>query len=286
MRVHATPALGKLSLEKVTPQHIQRLYADVAAKRREAGTIVQVHAVLHKAFKQALLWGLVPRNPVEAVTRPKPRHEEMKVLTPEQAIKLIEAARGDRLEALFVLAVTTGMPQGELLGLRWSVVNLEKGTVQVQVGLQRTRDGYELVPPKTKKSRRLVMLTDVAKESLERNRTNQTAERLLLGNGWLNELDLVFTNQSGGPLDTTYLLRRCFRPLLKRAGLPEVRFHDLRHTAATLLMSLGVHQKVVSEMLGHSTVVITQDLYSHVTPVMQAQAVDSLNHLLGTAKNV
>jgi integrase len=280
MRVHAIPALGKLQLEKVTPQHIQRLYADVAANGREAGTIVQVHAVLHKAFKQALLWGLVPRNPVEAVTRPKPRHEEMKVLTPDQAIKLIEAARGNRLEALFVLAVTTGMRQGELLGLRWSAVDLEKGTIQVQVGLQRTKDGYELVPPKTKKSRRLVMLTEPAREALKRHRTNQTAERLLAGEAWKNELDLVFTNQSGGPLESTYLLRRCFRPLLKKAGLPEVRFHDLRHTAATLLMSLGVHQKVVSEMLGHSTVLITQDLYSHVTPAMQQQAVTALETLL------
>ena len=214
------------------------------------------------------------------MTRPKPRHEEMKVLTPEQAIKLIEAARGERLEALFVLAVTTGMRQGELLGLRWSAVDLEKGTVQVQVGLQRTKEGYELVPPKTKKSRRLVMLTEPAKEALKRHRTNQTAERLLAGDHWKNDLDLVFTNQTGGPLDSTYLLRRCFRPLLKKAGLPEVRFHDLRHTAATLLMSLGVHQKVVSEMLGHSTVLITQDLYSHVTPAMQQQAVSELNTLL------
>jgi integrase len=172
------------------------------------------------------------------------------------------------------------MRQGEVLGLRWSAVDLANGTVQVQVGLQRTKDGYELVQPKTKKSRRLVMLTEPAKEALNRHRTNQTAERLLAGDYWKNELDLVFTNQTGGPLDSTYLLRRCFRPLLKKAGLPEVRFHDLRHTAATLLMSLGVHQKVVSEMLGHSTVLITQDLYSHVTPTMQQQAVTALDALL------
>jgi integrase len=222
----------------------------------------------------------VPRNPVEAVTRPKPRREEMKVPTPEQALKFIEAAREDRLEALFVLAVTTGMRQGELLGLRWSPVDLDKATVQVQVGLQRTKEGFELVSPKTKKSRRLVMLTEPAREALERHRTNQTAERLLAGDYWKNDLDLVFTNQTGGPIDTTYLLRRCFRPLLRKAELPEIRFHDLRHTAATLLMSLGVHQKVVSEMLGHSTVLITQDLYSHVTPTMQQQAVTLLQEAL------
>jgi integrase len=281
MRVHAIPAIGKLPLEKVTPQHVQRLYADVSAKGAKPGTIVQVHAVLHKAFKQAVLWNLASRNPVEAVTRPKQRHEEMNVLTPDQAVTLIEAARRDRLEALFVLAVTTGMRQGELLGLRWSAVESEKGTVQIQVALQRTKDGYELVPPKTRGSRRLVKLTQMAREALERHRINQTAERLLAGDHWKNELDLVFTNLAGGPLDGTHLLRHCFRPLLKKGSLPEVRFHDLRHTAATLLLTQGIHPKVVSEMLGHSTTGITLDLYSHVMPSMQEQAAAALDSLFG-----
>ena len=280
VRCHATPVFGKATLEKITPQQLQRLYADLARAGAGQGTVLQVHAVLHRAFKQALLWNLIPRNPADAVSRPKQRRQEMTTLTPEQARKLLAAARGDRLEALYVLAVTTGMRQGELLGLRWKDIDLELGMIHLQASLQRTKDGFEFVQPKTHRSRRQVMLTTVARDSLKRHRISQTAERLVKGEVWENSDDLVFTNLVGRPLDGTFLLRKCFRPLLKRAGLPTIRFHDLRHTAATLLLGQGVHPKIVSEMLGHSTINITLDLYSHVTPTMQKEAVQALDAIL------
>jgi integrase len=280
VRCHATPVFGKATLEKITPQQLQRLYADLAKSGAGQGTVLQVHAVLHRAFKQALLWNLIPRNPADAVARPKQRRQEMTTLSPEQVRKFLEAATGDRLEALYVLAITTGMRQGELLGLRWKDIDLSLGMIHLQASLQRTKDGFEFVQPKTHRSRRQVMLTTAAREALERHRVSQTAERLVKGDVWENKDVLVFTNQTGGPLDGTLLLRKCFRPLLKKAGLPVVRFHDLRHTAATLLLGRGVHPKIVSEMLGHSTVNITLDLYSHVTPTMQLEAVVAIDALL------
>jgi integrase len=280
VRCHVVPALGKLTLESVTPQHLQRLYSKTASAGAAAGTVVQVHAVLHRMFKQALMWNLVPRNPTEAVARPKHRHLEMQTLSPKQVAQLLEAARGDRLEALYVLAVTTGMRQGEMLGLRRKDVDLEQGVIHLQASLQRTRDGYQFVQPKTSGSRRQVLLTDTAIDALTRHQISQTAERLLKGELWDNKDDLIFTNLTGGPLDSTNILRHCFRPLLEKAGLPPIRFHDLRHTAATLLLGQGVHPKIVSEMLGHSTVNITLDLYSHVTPTMQREAVNALDSLL------
>jgi integrase len=286
VRCHCVPALGKFALEKVTPQHLQRLYSDVAAAGAMPGTVVQVHAVLHRMFKQALKWNLVPRNPAAAVTRPKNRRQEMKTLSPEQVRKLLEAAKGDRLEALYVLGVTTGMRQGEMLGLRWKDVDREHGMIHLQASLQRTATGYEFVQPKTSRSRRQVMLTAVAIDALERHRVSQTAERLVKGSAWENKDDLVFTNLTGGPLDGTHLLRHCFRPLLKRAGLPEIRFHDLRHTAATLLLGQGIHPKIVSEMLGHSTVNITLDLYSHVTPTMQREAAKAIDRVLAASQAI
>jgi integrase len=273
------PALGHLTLEQVTPQHLQRLYSEVAKKGAKSGTVVQVHAVLHRMFKQALLWNLVPRNPAEAVTRPKKRRQEMQTLSPEQARKLLEAARGDRLEALYVLAITTGMRQGEMLGLRWKDIDMERGMVHLQASLQRTKDGFEFVQPKTSSSRRQIMLTSAAIDALGRHRVSQTAERHVKSDLWENKDNLVFTNLTGGPIDGTNLLRKCFRPLLRQAGLPEIRFHDLRHTAATLLLGQGVHPKIVSEMLGHSTINITLDLHSHVTPTMQKEAVSALDAL-------
>jgi integrase len=283
IRCHATPALGTLPLEQVTPRHLQQLYSEMVKAGSGQGTVLQTHAVIHRALKQAVLWNLIPRNPADAVNRPKPHRQEMQTLSPEQARKLLEAARGDRLEALYVIALTTGMRLGELLGLRWKDVDLDQGVVHVQVTLQRTKAGFEFVQPKTRHSRRQVLLTGAALEALQRHRESQTAAALLKSDVWHNEHDAVFTNLTGGPLDGTHVLRHCFRPLLKRARLPEIRFHDLRHTAATLLLGLGTNPKIVSEMLGHSAITITLDLYSHVTPTMQRDAVSSLDGILSSS---
>jgi integrase len=172
---------------------------------------------------------------------------------------------------------------GELLALRWTDVDLAGaagGALHVRGTLQRTRDGATIAEPKTTRSRRRVELSALAADALRRHRVVQNEERLRLGRGW-HDLDLVFPDKRGNYLSDTHLRRRSFGPLLARAGLPPIRFHDLRHSAATLLLGQGTHPKIVSEMLGHSTISITLDLYSHVTPTMQRQAAAAMDTVLG-----
>jgi len=196
---------------------------------------------------------------------------------------LLEIAAQDRLELLYVLAVTTGMRRGELLALHWADVDLAGGYVVVRYTLQHLKNGaYTFGPPKTERSRRKVSLTDLALVALERRRRRQEEERSLARPTWQDE-DLVFTSAIGEPLRANHILQHQFTPLLKKAGLPLIRFHDLRHTAATLLLRQGIHPKIVAEMLGHSTVSMTLDIYSHVIPDMQKGATIALDQLLGAA---
>ncbi|MEX0750747.1 MAG: tyrosine-type recombinase/integrase, partial [Dehalococcoidia bacterium] len=249
VRLHLEPKLGKLSLTKLSPQHLQNLYAD----RLEAGlsptTVHHLHATIHRALEQAVKWGLVARNVADLVDPPRIARHEIRTLSPEEANGLIDAARGDRLEALYIVALTTGLREGELLGLRWRDVDLDAGGVEVRGSLQRVPSGFIIAEPKTSKSRRRVGLTEDAIAALRRHRTRQSEERLRLGPAWEKTHDLVFTDESGKPIDATKFLRNSFAPLLKRAGLPPMRFHDLRNTAATLLLGRAIHTKIVSEML-------------------------------------
>ena len=279
IRLHVNPDLGNLRLARLTPEHLQRLYAGRLNAGLSAGSVRQVHAVLHRALGQAAGWGLVARNVASLVTPPRQPRQEMRVLDPEQARTLLEAAEGDRLEAIYPLALTTGMRMGELLGLRWRDVDIDGGALQVKVTLRRTRDCFAFSEPKTARSRRQVALTDTAVAALKRHRSRQAEERLRLGVAW-EENDLVFANEVGRPIEAQNLRNRLFWPLLERAGLPRIRFHDLRHTAATLMLGRGVHPKVVSEMLGHSQISITLDLYSHVTPTMQREAAAEIDKAL------
>jgi integrase len=204
---------------------------------------------------------------------------EVVSLSPAQTRTFLEAAQGDRFESLYVLALTTGMRLGELLGLRWQDVDLAAHMLQVRHTLLRLRDGLQLTEPKTARSRRRVALGASAVDSLRLHRSRQAAARLRLGQVW-EDNDLVFANEIGKPVEAGNLLRRSFWPLLAKAELPRIRFHDLRHTAATLLLQQGVHPKVVSELLGHSSIGLTLDTYSHVLPDMQQQAVAAMDRLL------
>jgi integrase len=221
----------------------------------------------------------VARNVADLVTPPRAERHEMQTLSPEQARAFLEAAQGDRFHALYVLALSTGMRQGELLALRWHDVGLETSTVQVTGSLQQVNGGYVVTEPKTHSSRRRLVLTKSAIEALRLHRVAQAEERLRLGPAW-EDNDLVFANEIGGFVDASNLVRRSFLPLLRRADLPRVRFHDLRHSAATLLLGRGVHPKVVAEMLGHSQISVTLDLYSHVTPTMQQEAASVMDAVL------
>ena len=282
LTLHAVPSLGKVSLAKLTAQQVQRLYSVKLAEGLSRTTVHHLHAVLHRALSQAERLGLVARNVTALVDPPRLAEHELRVLDREQSRMLLAAAQGDRLEALYVLALSTGMRQGELLALRWSDISVDRRTLQVRATLQRTKaDGYQLAAPKTKHSRRQITLTTLACEALRAHRTRQAAERLAAGSAWDGALDLVFPNTIGRPLDGMNLLHYFFYPLLQRAGLTRIRFHDLRHTAATLLLGRGVNPKIVSEMLGHASIGITLDIYSHVLPDMQAQAAAEMDAALG-----
>jgi integrase len=189
--------------------------------------------------------------------------------------RLLSAAAEERYAALYVLAVTAGLRRGELLGLAWEDIDLERGVLQVRRTLQKG----EMLPPKTPKSRRQIRLTRRAVNALCRHWRAQETERLMANGSWM-EQGLVFPNKTGNPTDGDNLYSRHFRALLKRAGLLAIRFHDLRHTCATLLLTKGVHPKVVSEMLGHATVSITLDTYSHVIPGLGDAAASAMDDAL------
>lgn len=271
--------LGAISLRKLTPQHIAERYAALRTTQSPA-SIAQLHAVLHGALRAAVLWHLLPRNPADAVRPPRPERREMRVLTVAQVRQLREALAGDELEALYTAAIATGMRQGELLGLRWRDVDLEAGRLQVQHTLTRLNREWRLTEPKTARSRRQIAIGGRVIEALRTHRIHQAEQLLRLG-ARPGPDTLVFTDHWGEPLNGFHLTERHLKPLLERAGLPAIRFHDLRHTAATLLLLEGVNPKVVSEMLGHSSVTITLDRYSHVLPTMQDDAARRMDALLG-----
>jgi integrase len=279
-RLHAIPVLGAVSLSKLTAQQVQALYAHKLDEGLSPSTVHHLHAVLHRALDRAVRLGLIYRNVADLVDPPRLRHREMATLTVAQARLLLAAAAGDRLEALYVLALTTGMRQGELLALRWRDVDLEGASLQVRATLQNRGGICQLVEPKTPHSRRRIALPRTAVEALRWHRARQLEERRRASGVW-TDFGLVFANTVGRPLDGMNLLKYWFLPLLKRAGLPRVRFHDLRHTAATLLLAQGVNVKVVSEMLGHADVSITLRVYAHVLPHMQQQAAEAMDATFG-----
>lgn len=210
---------------------------------------------------------------------PKAQREEVRPLSPEQARRLLEAARGDRLEALYVLAVHCGLRQGELLGLRWEDVDLEAGTLHVRRTLTLAKDGPKFMVPKTAKSRRQIRFTTGAVEALKRHHDRQFEECTRLTGLW-QDYGLVFATTIGTPINPRNLTGRSFKPLLKQAGLPDIRFHDLRHTCATLLLRRSVHPKLVQELLGHATIAVTLDTYSHLVPGMGHQAANAMESVL------
>jgi len=282
LTLHVVPTLGKTTLVRLTAQQVQALYGYKLGEGLSRTTAHHLHAVLHRALAQAERLGLVARNVCDLVEAPRMAEREMQVLARGQVRHLLDMANNDRLAALYVLAVSTGMRQGELLALRWRDVDFATGSVQVRATVQRTREyGLTLAPPKTKQSRRRIKLGTVALEALRTHRTRQVEERLQSGPAWDGRLDLVFANEIGRPIEAQNLVRRSFYPLLQRAALPRIRFHDLRHTAATLLLSSGINPKIVSEMLGHASITITLGIYSHVLPEMQAQAAAAMDAALG-----
>lgn len=282
---HLVPELGGFELAKLQPMHLQRFYSRKLAEGLAPRTVRYLHVIIHEALKYAVKWGLVGRNVADAVEPPKVRRKEMRALTPAEAARLLAVAKDDRLYALYLLAVTTGMRQGELLGLRWQDLDLERATLSVRQALHRVSGKPVFEGPKTERSRRSIALPASVVAALRRHRTQQAREKLMLGQDY-DDHGLVFCQPNGRPFDAKNLVQWRFKPLLRKAGLPDTRFHDLRHTCATLMLAEGVHPKIVSERLGHSTVTLTLDTYSHVLPDMQREAAEKLDALLSSVSPV
>jgi integrase len=280
-QLHVVPALGRVRLTRLTPQHLQTLYAQELAAGVSPSSVNHLHTVLHSALENAYRTGQIARNVSDLVKPPRMAEHAMRVLDEAETRALLEAAAGDRFEALYVLAVSTGMRQGELLALKWRDVDLDAGALFVRATLQRTLAGFVFAEPKTARSRRQIALSQASVAALTAHRKRQLTVRLSMGEVWDGTLDLVFPNTVGRPMEGEHITQRQFYPLLRRAGLPLMRFHDLRHTAATLLLRRGINPKIVSETLGHASVAITLDIYSHVLPDMQQQAAAAMDAILG-----
>lgn len=278
------PRLGKIRLGALTPAHISKFDNDLLKGGGRNGkplaprSVVYAHAVLGRALQDALRWGLIARNPSRMVKRPKAPKTEMSVWTAEQARKFLVYVGDDRLYSLWFLLLTTGLRRGEVAALRWSDIDLAAKTLSVQ--RTRVTVDYTVVEnePKTPQSRRRLALDMDTVEALRAHRRQQTADRRQLGDDW-HQTGYVFTDEIGEAMHPQAITDR-FQVLAAEAGVPVMRLHNLRHTSATLALSAGVHPKVVQERLGHSSIMITMDTYSHVVQGMQEAAAEKLADLL------
>ena len=282
LRLHVVPTLGKYKLTDLRPDVLQRLYAAKLAAGLAPRTVHHIHAVLHAAFEQAMRWGYVSRNVIDVVAPPKVPRVELHPPTPDELARVLDSAESanDRLRALWTIAVYTGCRQGELLALRWSDVDLDAGTLTVQRTLLRTVAGAPVFgEPKTSRSRRTITLPPSAVAALQRHHHRQEEETAALGPDY-STYRLVFCTHIGTALGARNVVRS-FKTALGRAGLPAtVRFHDLRHAAATMMLRAHVPLKVASARLGHSTVGITADLYTHAVPELEVDAAAKLELMI------
>jgi integrase len=279
---HIAPELGRLKLVKLTATHVQALYRKKLDSGLAPRTVQYIHATLHKALDQAVKWQLIPYNVSDAVTKPRQERSERDALTLRQVLDFFEAAKGDRFEALYVLAVFTGMRPGEMLALRWSdlVLDNPESIARVRRSLSKYGDGRPVIKStKTEKGRAIALLPQVV-EALQIHRKRQAEQRLKYSGLWRDE-DLVFPSKTGGSMSWDNLVRRNLKPLMHAAGLPDGTCpYDLRHTFATLMLEQGENPKVVQEVLGHSRITHTMDTYSHVSPSIQKEAFGRLGKRL------
>jgi integrase len=280
VRDHIIPLLGRVKLKDLRPDQVQFLYSQKLEEGKSVRTVRLIHAVLRRAMNQAVMWGLTGRNPVLAVKPPKKQEKEMLYLTEAQVRVLLNYVSETRYSALYYLAVTTGLRQGELLGLKWSDFDWENKRFQVLRQLQRiTGKGLVFSEPKTKAGKRSIAIGDNTIRILRKHQEIMKSQKQFVGDRW-QENNLVFPSTIGTPMGPRNLATH-FYNLLKETGLPAIRFHDLRHTAATLMLTKGAHPKVVQERLGHSSIALTLDTYSHVIPSMQEDVAAILDRLLG-----
>ena len=273
------PWLGAVRLQELRPAHIQEAYACLLADGLVARTVLHHHRVLRAALQHALRWQLIPHNPADAVTPPRPENREMRALVPEEVLHLLSECDDQQSRAIIHTAVTTGLRLGELLGLRWRDIDFENDTAAIQRAAQYLpATGVTLRQPKTARGRRTIALSEETIRSLREYRTRQVERRLALGPAY-SDVDLVFPAPDGA-VQPPYRVSQAFQRLVARAGIGPLRFHDLRHTAATLMLRAGIPTKIVSTRLGHATASLTLDTYSHVTPDMQREAASAIDAVL------
>jgi len=279
---YVSPTLGAIKLCDIRSIDIQKVYGDMLGEKElSARTVRMTHAVLSSAMKQAVRWHMLQRNPCEFVDLPRMARKEMQALSPEEASRFLEAAREDKLGIVLSFAIATGMRPEEYLALKWSDLDLHAGTATVRRTLiWRKGGGWYFGEPKTSRSRRTIPIPRSLVGELADHRRKQAESRLKKGADYQNN-DLVFASGEGTPIILRNLVRRHFQPVLTRAKLSlTFRLYDLRHSCATLLLSAGENPKVVSERLGHASIVLTLDTYSHVLPSMQQAATEKLERIL------
>ncbi len=279
-RTYLIPNLGQVKIRELRTDHIQKLYGSLVERGVGDYTVIKVHAILHTALEQAVRTGMIGRNPADFAEPPKEPATEMAILNESQVSQLLVTAKGHRWEALYHLAIVSGARQMELLGLKWTDLDWMRQTLIIERQLVRPANqvGTNFSAPKTRFGKRALALGGKTIEVLRRHKVKQQEERLAAGEQW-KETGLIFTNSLGGPIDNRNLLRN-YKQLLRDAGLPEIRFHDLRHTAASLMLNAGIPVIVVSRRLGHARASITLDIYGHLIPTMQTEAAEKIDELV------
>ncbi len=279
IEIYVPVRLLRRRLQDLSPSDLQQLFNEMSGRGLSPSTVHGLRAVIRRALNRAMKNELVERNVATLVDLPKSVRKEMRALSPEEVRRFLSAAESDRWYALWVLLVTTGLRPGEALGLKWEDLDGNKVSVLRSLG-RIPGQGWSLKETKTGRSR-VVALPAMTIRVLEEHRTRQKRERLQLGEAYVDQ-GFVFSTSSGLPLDATNISKKHFKRLLKSAGLPAIRLYDLRHTAATLRLVNGEHPKVVQEMLGHASITLTMDTYSHVLPGMQEESAARLDALLTT----
>lgn len=266
------PGLGAHRLDRLLPEHIEKFYADLRRDGLKPATIRQFHSILSKGLKTAEQRGRIGRNPADLVTAPSVPYQEVEPLTPGEARAILNAAEGTRNEARWSVALALGLRQGEALGLTWKNVNLDVGTVRISQALQRGKSGrLEFDQPKSRAGRRTVPLPGPLLDALRTHRAVQLKERMRAGEEWQDH-DLVFAQENGKPIGAKSDWK-AWKKLLAAAGVRDARLHDARHTAATIMLTMGVPPRVTMEILGHSQIKLTMDTYSHVLPGVADEAI-------------
>jgi integrase len=281
---HIIPSLGSFTIQQLQPMHLQRFYNEKLTNGRVDGkgglspsTVRYLHVIIKEALGHAVKWQLLSRNVADLVTPPSIRKKEIITMETDEITKFLSYAQGDRLYIAFLLAVFTGLRRGEILGLRWKDINMEAKTASIRKNLVVVEGKLVLQEPKTNGSIHSVSLPSTTIEALKKHKRIQNQEKLKMGINYQDN-DLIVATSLGTPVSPRNLLRSFYR-IIERADLPKISFHALRHTHATLMLKQGEHPKIVSERLGHSNTRITMDIYSHVLPNMQQEAVDRFERM-------